>query len=231
MGTFSYSIVDLTHTLDENAPTWDGQCGFKQEITNDYGSIAQFVPFPFRVQQISLRSGMGTHLDTPAHYSEGGLTIDQLALTNLVGPCFVIDVSANTHERSSVSLEDVENFEKQYGVIPKGSIVMIRTGWDKFWDQPENYRNNNLFPSVSAKAAEHLLQRNIAGLGVDTPSPDRPEDGYPVHAILLEAQKYILENVTNLQSLPPSGSFAMCLPLKTRNGTEGPVRLIGLLNK
>ena len=231
MDVFPYTLIDLTHTLNENAPTWDGLCGFKQEITNDYGQTASFVPFSFRVQQLTFRSGIGTHIDAPAHCFPSGLTIDALALSDLAGPCSVIDISHEVHERSSVSREDVLQFEKRYGTIPPKSMVMIRTGWDRFWDTPQSYRNNNLFPSVSEEAASLLMDREIIALGIDCPSPDRPEDGYPVHSLVLGANKYIIENVTNLKSLPPSGSFVICLPLKTKDGSEAPARLIGLVKK
>jgi kynurenine formamidase len=188
------------------------------------------VPFPFRAHQITFRAGIGTHIDVPAHCFPGGFTVDQIDLSSCVGPCAVIDISHEVHERSTLSREDIEKFEEHHGPIEAGTIVMVYSGWDRYWDQKEAYLNNNLFPSVSAKAAELLVQRNIAGLGIDTPSPDRPEEGFPVHALLLGAQKYIIENATNIRLLPPTGSYIACLPLKARNVTEAPVRLIGLLH-
>lgn len=67
------------------------------------------------------------------------------------------------------------------------------------------------------------------GLGIDTLSPDRPNEGYPVHRTLLSAGKYIIENIANSEQLPPTGSFVLALPLKIRQATEAPMRLIGLL--
>ena len=74
-----------------------------------------------------------------------------------------------------------------------------------------------------------LKKREIAGLVIDTPSPDKPEDGYPVHSLLLGANKYIVENATNLKLLPINGAFILALPLKIKDGIEAPVRLIGLV--
>lgn len=53
---------------------------------------------------------------------------------------------------------------------------MIQTGWSKFWDKPEKYHNNYIFPSVSLEAAKIFLKRGVSALGIDTLSPDRPED-------------------------------------------------------
>ncbi len=74
-----------------------------------------------------------------------------------------------------------------------------------------------------------LWERGVSALGIDTLSPDRPEDGFPVHRLFLGADKIIIENVAHLDSMPPAGSFVMVLPMKIKDGTEAPVRLVGLL--
>lgn len=104
----------------------------------------------------------------------------------------------------------------------------MKTGWERHWSSPGKYRNNLLFPSISADAAELLLERSIVGVGIDTLSPYREEDGFPVHKLLLGAGKYIVENAANLGSLSPHGNFIMVLPMKIADGTEAPIRLIGL---
>ena len=93
-------------------------------------------------------------------------------------PCVVINVSDKRHERYRVSGQDMENFENTFGLIPKGACVMIKTGWEKFWDDPKQYHNAHVFPSVSLEAAELFLERGVRALGIDTLSPDRPEDGF-----------------------------------------------------
>ena len=226
MKKFPYRIVDLTHTLDEDTPSWTGSCGFSHETKLDYADCT--TETKFRVQQIKMHAGIGTHMDAPAHCVPGGATIDQLPLSDLITSCIVIDVSAASHERYSLSVQDIEYFEKVHGSIVPGSFVMIKTGWERFWKTTEKYRNNYRFPSVSGDAAAFLLGRGIKGLGIDTLSPDRPEDGHPVHSALLGANKYIIENAANLSSLPPVGSFILSLPIKTVT-TEAPIRLIALI--
>ena len=229
MITFPYSIIDLTHTLSETIPSWNGSCGFKPTIKVDYTDCT--TPVKFRVQQITIHAGIGTHIDAPAHCFAGRATIDQLELNNLVAQCIVIDVSQQAHERYSVSVSDIERFEKTYGTLPPHSFILIRTGWSKFWNEPEKYRNNHIFPSVSLSAAQLLLKRGIVGLGIDTLSPDRPEDDFRVHEALLGSGKYIVENVAHTEKLPPVSSFIIALPIKIDGGTEAPIRLIELIDK
>lgn len=226
---FPYKIIDLTHTLDEQTPSWSGGCGFNIEVKLDYSDCLQNEEF--RVQQFKMHAGIGTHMDAPAHCIPGSTTIDQILLSQLIAPCVVIDVSSSCHERYSLSLTDIERFEGQYGVINEGSFVMIKTGWEKFWGDPEKYRNNHVFPSISVEAAEILTKRGVCGLGIDTLSPDRPADGFPVHKLFLGNGKYIVENVANLASLPIIGSCILALPIKVRRATEAPIRLIGLIKE
>lgn len=220
-------LIDLTHTLDASIPSWDAVCGFENTLQLDYSDCVDAVKF--RVQRITMDAGIGTHLDAPAHCVPGGLTIDQLSSGDLQANCVVVDVSNKAHERYSLSVSDIENFEREHGKIPPSSFVLIRTGWDKFWAQPEKYRNHHVFPSVSLAAAQWLLERKIVGLGIDTLSPDRPEDAYPVHAALLGAGKYIIENVANAALLPPCGSRIFAFPIKIRGGTEAPLRLLAFV--
>lgn len=226
---FPYTIIDLTHTLDEKVPTWNGGCGFHQTLKSNEATPTEDVSF--RVQQLKMHAGIGTHLDAPAHCNRGILTVEELALNNLVAPCAMIDLSATAHERYTASAKEIELFEKKHGKIEAGSFVIVRTGWERFWKEPERYHNNYLFPSLSGEVATLLLERDIAGLGVDTLSPDRPGTGFPVHATLLGANKYIVENVANAALLPPKGSFTLALPIKTRSGTEAPMRLVALLER
>lgn len=226
---FPYKLVDLTHALDENAPSWSGECGFKHEIKLDYDDCPTDVKF--RVGQFAMHAGIGTHIDAPSHCISENRTIDQLLLSELVSLCVVIDVSAKAHERYSVNEQDIALFEGRYGVIPESAFVMIKTGWERFWNEPEKYRNDYIFPSVSKEAAIMLLNRGVSGIGIDTLSPDRPENGFVVHQLFLGADKYIIENAMNLAAMPQSGSFIMALPMKVKGATEAPVRLIGLIDE
>ncbi len=227
MTKFPFKIVDLTHNLSKDVPTWDGSCGFEHHLHHDYD---QNNIYKFRTNKIKMNEGIGTHIDAPAHCIPGSITIDQLSLQNLIAPCIVIDVSNRVHERYNVSVLDIQEFEKTHGTIQPGSFIIVRTGWEKFWHTPDQYRNNLIYPSIAGEAANFLLERQIVGLGIDTLSPDRPEDGYPVHAAILGVGKYIIENIANSETLPPVGSYTLALPIKIKGGTESPIRLIALIN-
>ena len=226
---FPYRIIDLTHILNEQVPSWNGACGFHHDMHIDYSDCED--EDKFRVMKIKMHAGIGTHIDAPSHCILGGKCIDDFEVNDLIMPSVVIDVSAKCHERYSLSVQDVIDFENQFGSIKKNSCVMIKTGWSALWNQALKYHNKHVFPSVSAEAAELLIKKGVSALGIDTLSPDRPEDGFKVHQIFLGAGKILIENVANLNSMPALDGFVMILPLKIKDGTEAPVRLIGLIER
>lgn len=217
---FFKNLVDLTHPLEKNMPVWEEHCEFELQLKGVEGDNPKFY-----LQEFKMEAGIGTHLDAPSHLGKGK-SVDQLSLNQLCAPCAVIDVSEKAHENYSLTVEDIAEFEKKHGQIPPGYFVMIRTGWERFWSQPDKYRNQLRFPAVSKEAGLLLLDRQIVGLGIDTLSPDREGEGYPVHVLLLGAGKFLVENAANLQLLPPMGSFLLALPIKLKEGSEAPLRLI-----
>lgn len=224
---FPYKLIDLTHTLDRTIPTWDGGCGFNHTMHLDYADCQG--EDKFRVMQMSMHAGIGTHIDVPSHCISGGKCVHEFDVNDLCMPCSVINVSDKAHERYSVSPKDITDFERMHGMISQGSCVLIKTGWERFWNSPEKYRNNHVFPSISVEAAHLLLERGVAALGIDTLSPDCPENGFKVHQAFLGNNKILIENAANLDAMPSSGSYIMALPIKVKDGTEAPVRLVGLI--
>lgn len=222
-----YKIVDLTHPLNNTTRSWNGHVGFTMTTILDYRHQVEDVKF--RVQRLKMNAGIGTHMDAPAHCIMNGMTIDQIPLESLIAPCVVIDVSAKAHAQYVVSLDDIHYFQAKHGSLQPGIVVLIHTGWDQWWDNPQKYKNDHRFPSVDAAVAQYLLEVGVVGLGVDTLSPDLPEQGFPVHHILLNGGTYIIENVANMRMLPPVGAHIVVMPLRIEGATEAPLRLIGMI--
>lgn len=219
-----FKTIDLTHSLSDSIPFWSGKSGFEIDIKTDYKDCTP--ADTFRTQKIKLALGIGTHMDAPAHVVPNGRTIDKLTLEELVNDCIVINVSNEANESYMIMPSVIEKFEKEHGEIKSNSFVIFYTGWDKHWSDREKYHNNHKFPSVNILTAELLLQRNIAGLGTDTLSADTGANGFPVHRAILGADKYLVENIANAKELPATGAKIFVLPMKIKDGTEAPVRLI-----
>jgi kynurenine formamidase len=96
-------------------------------------------------------------------------------------------------------------------------------------DAPGDVRNLH-FPGVSSEAARLFVERRVDGVGIDTASLDHgPSTDFRTHRILNGAGIYGLENLASLDGLPATGATLIALPVKIRNGTGGPVRVIAVL--
>lgn len=219
-------ILDLTHYLNENIPTWDKEKGFELSISCNYSDCTS--PNNFKINKVKMNAGIGTHIDAPSHMIEGSKNIDNLDLLDLITECIVININHKVTADYIINKKDIEEFEKENGIIPENSFVIFYTGWEKYWDEKEKYINNYKFPSLDIEVADILLSRNIAGIGTDTLSVDTGKDGFPVHLKILGAGKYLVENIKNANLLPKTGSQIFIAPLKIEKSTEAPVRIFAM---
>ena len=111
IANYYMKYIDLTHTLSSNIPSWNGSCGVYNEIKLDYQDCKSDIKF--RVQQIKMHAGIGTHMDAPAHCVPGGSTIENIGLEQLILPYIKIDVSNNITEKYRLSVDELEKYKEQ----------------------------------------------------------------------------------------------------------------------
>ena len=233
----NYRLIDLSHTFDENTLYWPTDERFKHNKVR-WGRTEGgwwYSSFTYGGSEHG-----GTHLDAPIHFGEGKRTVDEIPVDQLVGPAVVIDIAAACDADADylLSVEDIKAHEKAHGAIEPDSIVMVRTGWSSRWpdalqylgsDVPKDAQNLH-FPGVSPEAAEALVARKVAVVGIDTASIDHgPTRDFAAHQVFAAAQIACLENVAKLDELPPTGAIVFALPMKIGGGSGGPCRIVALL--
>ncbi|MCH7541067.1 MAG: cyclase family protein, partial [Proteobacteria bacterium] len=236
-----YDLVDLTHAYDDDTIYWPtSPTRFElDELARGTTEGGWF----YSAYAFSMPEHGGTHLDAPYHFSEAGDTVDEVPLTQLIGAMVVIDVTdqAAADRDYRLSLQDVAEFEAEYGQIPGGAIVLLRTDWSRLWPNVLAYLGDDTpgdasklsFPSFGLEAVEFLIvERSVAAIGVDTASIDygRSQD-FPVHRIVAGSNVPGLENLVHLDRLPPTGASIIALPIKIAGGSGGPVRVVAVLPK
>ena len=226
-------VVDLTHVLDSDFP---------------YIPVPG-ITFPFSMSPIAtiekngvaanrwnIHEHLGTHIDAPSHFASEGRSLDQIRTDELIVPIIVIDISARaaTSADAQVTVDDLKDWERKHGRIPDRACVMMNSGWQRWVHDPRylgtDAKGTLHFPGFSTEAGNFLVaERRIWGVGVDTISLDPGEDReYHTHKVLFEADKWAVENVANVEQLPPVGATMIVGALRVRGATASPARLIAV---
>jgi kynurenine formamidase len=169
----------------------------------------------FQIGKIEMVANTGTYVDAPFHRWEDGADLSRLSLASLAGLDAVL--IAAPHARGlAVGEEFLEG--KEVG----GKAVLIFTGWASRWGTP-GYQARS--PHLTFKASSLLVSRGAAIVGIDSHNIDDTEDlARPVHSILLRAGIPVVEHLTNLEALPPSGFRFYAVPVKVAGMGTFPVR-------
>ncbi|HKQ61213.1 MAG TPA: cyclase family protein [Candidatus Polarisedimenticolaceae bacterium] len=232
-------IVDLSYAFDEQTIYWPTASTFVLE-----GVAAGTTPggYYYAANNYGAAEHGGTHIDAPIHFNQHGLTVDAIPPERLIGPGVVVDVSAAcaTDRDYLVKVADLEAWENAHGPIPDGAIVLLRTGFGRYWPDRERYLGTAErgpdavpklhFPGLDPTAASWLAEsRSIGAIGLDTASIDHgPSTTFASHLRLFAANIPALENVANLDQLPADGFTVVALPMKIRGGSGGPTRIVAL---
>jgi kynurenine formamidase len=176
--------------------------------------------------------------DARRRSSEGGQAVTDLPLQTLISPAVVIDASVDINGNGDAVLElaTVKAWEEKHGVIPAGCVVLLRTGWEDLYDQPQRYGagpDGLHFPGFGVEAARYLVERGVVGIGIDTLGIDAGADlDFPVHRhVTLPKQVWHIENLTNLKSLPTTGALVFIGVLPLVDGSGSPARILALVPK
>ncbi len=232
------NLVDLSHAYTADTIYWPTDTdGFVLETLAAGMTDAGYY---YAANRFSTAEHGGTHIDAPIHFAEGKPAVDEIPLERLVGTGVVIDVteSAAANRDYQVGVADFEAWEARHGQLPAGAIVLLRTGHGRHWGDRANYLGTELtgpeavprlhFPGLDPEAARWLVaQREIAAIGLDTPSIDYGQSTlFESHVTLFKAEVPAFENVANLDRLPEKDFLVVALPMKIQGGSGGPLRII-----
>lgn len=229
--------VDLTHAFSDKTIYWPTAEHFKLEKVFE-GTTAK--GFHYAANQYAAAEHGGTHMDAPIHFAEGAATVEQITPEQLIGPAVVVDVSARAlAERDYlISVADLNGWEKAHGAIPAQAVVLLRTGYDRYWPDPLKYLGTAErgeaavaklhFPGIAPDAARWLAeQRHIKAVGLDTASIDYGQSTlFESHQVFARHTIPIFENVAGLGELPVTGATVIALPMKIEGGSGAPLRIV-----
>ena len=232
--------IDLTYNFDEQTIYWPTADGFRHDTV--FAGVTDSGFYYTSFNYCAAEHG-GTHLDAPMHFAEGKQALHEIPLDHLLGDAVLIDVSAKALAQRDyqVSVADFQAWEQQHGRLPDGIIVLLRTGYGKFWPDKLGYMGTAErgaaavaklhFPGLHPDAAKWLTtERSIHAIGLDTPSIDYGQSTlFESHQILFRQNIPAFENLANPDQLPQTGIWIAALPMKIKGGSGGPLRVVALL--
>jgi len=236
-------IIDLSHDFSSETIYWVTAEEFELDVVAKGPTEAGFY---YSANNFSGAEHGGTHIDAPIHFAESHQSVNEIPLEKLIGHAIKVDVSEKALKDRDylISIDDFKSWESSQSMqIPDGSIVLLETGYSKFYPDKVSYLGTNQrgpeavkllhFPGLSPEAAQWLVdKRNINAIGLDTPSIDYGQStGFESHVILLGKNIPAFENLTNLNQLPSNDFLVIALPMKIKDGSGGPLRIVAIVDK
>ncbi len=229
--------IDLTWDFEESTVYWPTNVHFKHDTVfygiNDKGYF--YSSFKYSAEEHG-----GTHFDAPLHFAQGGRSVEQIPPEEFTGSVIVVDVAdkCTLNRDYLITKDDFIAWERINGTIPVGSIVLLRTGFGKYWGDQLKYTgtvnpgdlgvDELHFPGLAFGGAQWLVnEREIKAVGIDTPSIDYGQSkDFLTHRFLCGNDITAYENVANLEQLPAKGAYVVAAPMKIKGGSGSPLRII-----
>jgi kynurenine formamidase len=182
----SFKVFDLTYNLDSNTIFWPGGESFNLCMScYEVPDASRGTSYDYAAGVITCAEHGGTHVDAPFHFAKDQITVDRIPLNKLIGQAKVIDISDKTSSDRNYVLDEsgIQSFEENHGLLQEGDVVLLRTGWSKYYkDGPKAYlgfdervdgaydsaSSELSFPGIGERAAQMFVERKIAAVGLDT---------------------------------------------------------------
>jgi arylformamidase len=165
------------------------------------------------IKRISIGSHTGTHIDAPAHFIKGGMTVDKIQIGDIsgVGTCVKYDPEGKLDLPS-------QHFD----------VLFLYTGYDLKWKEFSVFRN---FPYINVEDAERIKDYGVKVVGIDSPSAEISNSkDFRTHKILLGNSIPIVENLNSsvLRNLVDKSFFVFIAPLAITGGDGSPARVFAV---
>ncbi len=205
-------VIDLSHPFYEGMPQyrekWYSSSRVSELIDTETGKP---------VIKLDLVVYSGTHIKAPKFLRSGLRSIEHISMNELLHYATIIHLGEK-RTQDLITFEDLQSF-----YIKRGDGVILHTGWSVFWESGQYYID---FPLITSDAAEYLvMDRNIPFLGADIPFSTE------VQQIVLENDRYLIENLTNLDQINLNRFFLVALPLNIYSSDAAPARVVAIENE
>jgi arylformamidase len=215
-------LVELSHVIRAGMTTYPGLPGpvITPHLTRP-ASRQRYAPgTEFAIDALTLVGNTGTYLDAPFHRYPDGADLSAISLEQTVDlPAVVVRVAGAAPGGIGVGALAALDVH--------GTAVLLHTGDDARFGTPA-YAENRHF--LTRAGATWLVGRGAALVGIDALNIDDTADAErPAHSLLLAAGIPVVEHLTGLGQLPPTGARFTAVPLRIAATGTIPVRAFARL--
>ena len=229
--------VELSHSMNNDSPYWAGI----PEGAVELGTVCYDWGNPMlecQIQTFKFPGQFGTHIDFPSHFIKGAARSESYGAQNMMYPLCVIDITKQVAEdvHYAVTVDDIKAYEEQYGPIPEGAFVALRTDWYKRWPDMNAFANLDAeggehCPGWSMEALRYIYEvRNAAANGHETLDTDASmlavaAEDLACERYVLDIGKLQIEVMKNLDQVPAAGAILVAAWPRLEDATGLPVRV------
>ena len=229
--------VELSHSMNNDSPYWAGIPEGSVELGKvvfDWGNPM----LDCLIQTFLFPGQFGTHIDFPSHFIKNAPSSEAYGVQNMMYPLCVIDITKQVAEdvHYAVTVEDIKAYEEQYGPIPDGAFVALRTDWYKRWPDMNAFANldeegGEHCPGWSMEALKYIYEeRNAAANGHETLDTDASmvaaaAGDLACERYVLASGKLQIEVLQNLDQVPAAGAILFAAWPRLEGATGLPVRV------
>ncbi len=235
--------VELSHSMNNASPYWAGIPDGSVElgkVVYDWGNPM----LDCQIQTFQFPGQFGTHIDFPGHFIKGGKRSEQYGVRDMMYPLCVIDITGKVAQdvHYAVTVQDILDYEAEFGPIPDGAFVALRTDWYKRWPDMEAFSNLDAeggehCPGWSMEALKYIYEtRNAAANGHETLDTDASV--LAVEAGDLACERYVLEKgklqievLRNLDQVPAAGAILVAAWTRIEGATGLPARVWAIVEE
>lgn len=243
MQSDAYEWVELSHSMNNDSPVWSGIPAGSVEVSKtvfDWGNQM----LECLIQTFKFPGQYGTHIDFPGHFVKDMPLSEAFGAQQMLFPLCVIDITAKVAEdvHYAVTVEDIKAYEAEYGAIPDGAFVALRTDWYKNWPDMDKLSGiaadgSENFPGWSLPALQYIYEeRNAAANGHETLDTDASAEA--AKAGDLACERYVLgkgklqiEVLQNLDRVAPAGALLVAAWTRIEGATGLPARVLAITPK
>jgi kynurenine formamidase len=247
-------VYDLAQPYFPGMPHHPSHPPFLYSLVKQHGEYVGATGNSSAADAIAMGTHVGTHIDALCHFSCAGVLhagVDAAGAQSYTGGmrkysidgvppilkrAVMLDMAGDTPLAADFAITPehlADAVRKQLVTIRPGDVVLLRTGWAVYFEDPKKFICEVTGPGPAIAGAKWLSAHGIFAVGSDTVAFEKvPDATMPVHVHLLVERGIHIIECLNLEQLAAEKVYEflfVALPLKIRGATGSPVRPIAVV--